>query len=183
MNEEEIELVLKKDSQVEDDPDDPKYTRLARRHLSLETLKQHHIDYEFDADPDYIVFKRWIPEHEQNFLWNHTKELRQKRAQNAEAIAPSNCSAGSRRSSGVIELPETAEEEEQRQEEEMEALYQVRMAQRRELEEREERRKLRREARERGNFVALRELRAATSYSLILKLTNEMAILTNNRPF
>ena len=58
----------------------------------------------------------------------------------------------------VVEFPETVDEEEMRREEEMEALYQVRLARRRENEEREERRRLRREARERGDFVALREL-------------------------
>ena len=60
----------------------------------------------------------------------------------------------------VIEFPETVDEEEQQREEEMEALYQVRVARRRENEEREERRRLRREARERGDHVALRELQA-----------------------
>ncbi|KAE8442751.1 hypothetical protein EG329_002891 [Mollisiaceae sp. DMI_Dod_QoI] len=69
----------------------------------------------------------------------------------------------------VIEFPETVDEEEQRREEEMDALYQVRLARRRENEEREERRRLRREARERGDYVALREIaaraRAASSTS------------------
>ncbi|KAG4421048.1 hypothetical protein IFR04_005811 [Cadophora malorum] len=60
----------------------------------------------------------------------------------------------------VIEFPETQDDEEQRREEEMEALYQVRLARRRENEEREERRRLRREARERGDYVALREIAA-----------------------
>lgn len=60
----------------------------------------------------------------------------------------------------VIEFPEGADVEEQHREAEMEALYQVRLARRRENEEREERRRLRREARERGDFVALRELQA-----------------------
>lgn len=60
----------------------------------------------------------------------------------------------------VIEFPETVDEEEQHREEEMDALYQVRLARRRENEEREERRRLRREARERGDHVALRELNA-----------------------
>lgn len=58
----------------------------------------------------------------------------------------------------VIEFPETVDEEEQLREAEMEALYQVRLARRRENEEREERRRLRREARERGDYNALREI-------------------------
>ena len=60
----------------------------------------------------------------------------------------------------VIEFPETVDEEERQREEEMEALYQVRLARRRENEEREERRRLRREARDRGDYVALREIQA-----------------------
>ena len=60
----------------------------------------------------------------------------------------------------VIEFPEGADDEEARREEEMEALYQVRLARRRENEEREDRRRLRREARERGDYVALREIQA-----------------------
>lgn len=60
----------------------------------------------------------------------------------------------------VVEFPETVDDEERLREEEMEALYQVRLARRRENEEREERRRLRREARERGDHVALRELQA-----------------------
>lgn len=60
----------------------------------------------------------------------------------------------------VVEFPETVDEEEQHREAEMEALYQVRLARRRENEEREERRRLRREARERGDYVALREIQA-----------------------
>ncbi|CAG8971996.1 hypothetical protein HYALB_00008281 [Hymenoscyphus albidus] len=58
----------------------------------------------------------------------------------------------------VVEFPETVDDEERLREEEMEALYQVRLARRRDNEEREERRRLRREARERGDHVALREL-------------------------
>ncbi|KAM3084047.1 hypothetical protein ACMFMG_001845 [Clarireedia jacksonii] len=58
----------------------------------------------------------------------------------------------------VLEFPETIDEEEAQREAEMEALYQVRLARRRENEEREERRRLRREARARGDTVALREL-------------------------
>ena len=69
----------------------------------------------------------------------------------------------------VIEFPEGANQEEARREEEMEALYQIRLARRRENEEREERRRLRREARERGDYVALREIqeraRASSSTS------------------
>lgn len=60
----------------------------------------------------------------------------------------------------VVQFPDIAEAaEEERREEEMEALYQVRLARRTEIVAREERRRLRREARERGDTVALEELR------------------------
>jgi len=55
------------------------YTRMARRHLSIETLRVHHIEWDFDVDPDYLLIKRWIPEWEQDQLWKHTRSLRSKR--------------------------------------------------------------------------------------------------------
>lgn len=62
----------------------------------------------------------------------------------------------------VVEFPEAAEDDERRRQEEMEALYQVRLGRRRENEDHDERRQLRREARERGDFAALRELQSQT---------------------
>jgi hypothetical protein len=59
----------------------------------------------------------------------------------------------------VTEFPETNDEEENRREEQMESLYQIRLQRRREIAEREERRRERREARERGDFARLEELR------------------------
>jgi hypothetical protein len=59
----------------------------------------------------------------------------------------------------VVELP-TAEEEETLREEEMDALYQIRLARRRQIAEREERRRLRQEARDRNDFLTLDQLRA-----------------------
>lgn len=59
----------------------------------------------------------------------------------------------------VVEFPETGEEEESRREDEMESLYQIRVARRREIAEREERRRERREARERGDWARVEELR------------------------
>lgn len=59
----------------------------------------------------------------------------------------------------VVEMP-TAEDEEAMREEEMEALYQIRLARRRQIAEREERRQERREARERNDNRTLVELRA-----------------------
>ena len=59
----------------------------------------------------------------------------------------------------VVEFP-TAEEQEAMREEEMEAMYQVRVARRQQVAERDELRRQRAEARQRGDNVALAELRA-----------------------
>ena len=59
----------------------------------------------------------------------------------------------------VIELPETAEDDEALRNDEMESLYQIRLARRAEAIEREARRQARREARARGDHVALADIR------------------------
>lgn len=73
----------------------------------------------------------------------------------------------------VVEL-QTAENEEDLREEEMEALYRIRAARRAQIIEREERRRQRREARARGDMVALGEIaeraRAASSSSAVSDL-------------
>lgn len=46
MDERQISIMLKKDMGV--DPNRPTYTRMSRRHLSIETLNRYRIDYEFD---------------------------------------------------------------------------------------------------------------------------------------
>ncbi|KAK7739868.1 hypothetical protein SLS53_005461 [Cytospora paraplurivora] len=58
----------------------------------------------------------------------------------------------------VVEMP-TAEEDETMREEEMDALYQIRVARRRQIAEREQRRQERREARERRDFLTLHDVR------------------------
>ncbi|RDL35254.1 uncharacterized protein BP5553_07185 [Venustampulla echinocandica] len=55
------------------------YTRMARRHLSVETLRAHNLDWQFDENPDYVIIKRWVPEEEQDRLWEHTKAIRAQR--------------------------------------------------------------------------------------------------------
>lgn len=97
MDERQIAVVMKKEQAV--DPNRPTYTRMSRRHLSIETLNRYRIDYEFDVvrthpathcegleltetqDPDYVLIKRWVPEYEQDFLWGHTREIRARRHQ------------------------------------------------------------------------------------------------------
>ncbi|KAI1327568.1 hypothetical protein F5Y16DRAFT_399349 [Xylariaceae sp. FL0255] len=63
---------------IEDKPR-PTYTRMARRHLSLETLRVYDIDYTLDTDPNYVLIKRWVPEQEQDVLWRHTRVVREQR--------------------------------------------------------------------------------------------------------
>ncbi|ESZ89544.1 hypothetical protein SBOR_10071 [Sclerotinia borealis F-4128] len=58
----------------------PTWTRMHLRHLSLKVLKTHNIDYIIDkADPDYVLIQRFVPEHEQDFLWAATRALRTRR--------------------------------------------------------------------------------------------------------
>ncbi|KLO83340.1 Uncharacterized protein LW93_15010 [Fusarium fujikuroi] len=59
----------------------PTYTRFSRRHLSIETLQEFNINFDFDADPDYVLVERWVPEWEQDQMWKHTKLIRDKRAE------------------------------------------------------------------------------------------------------
>ncbi|KAH8682655.1 hypothetical protein BX600DRAFT_448995 [Xylariales sp. PMI_506] len=84
----------------------------------------------------------------------------------------------------VVDL-RTADQDEALREEEMEALYQIRRARRQELEDREERRRLRREARARGDTVALHELnhraRAASQASVLSDLREEHQRVKNKR--
>ncbi|KYK55920.1 hypothetical protein DCS_07885 [Drechmeria coniospora] len=58
----------------------PTYTRMARRHLSIETLRTFRVDFDFDPDPEYILVKRWVPEWEQDQFWKHTKIVRERRS-------------------------------------------------------------------------------------------------------
>ncbi|KAK6821038.1 hypothetical protein PG987_015438 [Apiospora arundinis] len=84
----------------------------------------------------------------------------------------------------VLEHPTDRDEEDLR-ETEMETLYQIRLARRAEIAEREERRRLRREARARGDTVALAELsqraRAASQSSVISELRAEHDRLKTQR--
>ncbi|KAK8104316.1 uncharacterized protein PG998_011349 [Apiospora kogelbergensis] len=84
----------------------------------------------------------------------------------------------------VLERSDERDDEDLR-ETEMETLYQIRLARRAEIAEREERRRLRREARARGDMVALAELsqraRAASQSSVISELRAEHERLKTQR--
>lgn len=77
MDDRQIAVVTKKEKAI--DPNRPTFTRMSRKHLSIETLNAFKIDYEFDVDPNYVLIRRWVPEYEQDFLWNHTREIRERR--------------------------------------------------------------------------------------------------------
>ncbi|KAH8596241.1 hypothetical protein B0O99DRAFT_126026 [Bisporella sp. PMI_857] len=65
--------------------DRPTYTRMSRRHVSLETLNQFRVAFELDKqDPEYVLIKRWVPEDEQDAIWTHTRDLRERRRHSAQ---------------------------------------------------------------------------------------------------
>lgn len=84
----------------------------------------------------------------------------------------------------VLEMP-TAEEHEALREDEMETMYQIRVARRSQIADREERRQLRRDARQRGDSVALRDLneraRVASQSNTVSDLREEQQRLRNQR--
>ncbi|RFU76032.1 hypothetical protein TARUN_6208 [Trichoderma arundinaceum] len=57
----------------------PTYTRMARKYVSIETLRAFSIDFDYDTNPEYVLIKRWVPEWEQDQFWQHTKVIREKR--------------------------------------------------------------------------------------------------------
>ncbi|PVH72791.1 hypothetical protein DL98DRAFT_66400 [Cadophora sp. DSE1049] len=52
---------------------------MSRKYLSVETLVQRSVDFEQDADPEYLLIKKWVSEPEQDLLWEHTRLLRERR--------------------------------------------------------------------------------------------------------
>ncbi|KAI9804355.1 MAG: hypothetical protein M1833_007162 [Piccolia ochrophora] len=57
------------------------YTKISRKHISIETLRAFALPFKLDdRDPDgYVLIKRWVPEYEQDSLWEHTRRLREDR--------------------------------------------------------------------------------------------------------
>jgi hypothetical protein len=49
MSEKQIDEIVKKDKDKAGDSGRPTYTKMSRRHLSIETLNRYRIDYEFDV--------------------------------------------------------------------------------------------------------------------------------------
>jgi hypothetical protein len=103
VDEKDIKAIIKKEKVKSEEKDRATYTRMARRHLSIETLRVYNIDFEYDnvssgysirtapkdiaancclqqQDPNYVIIRRWVPEDEQDILWRHTKIVREKRS-------------------------------------------------------------------------------------------------------
>ncbi|KAF7867076.1 uncharacterized protein EAF02_009862 [Botrytis sinoallii] len=86
----------------------PTWTRMHLRHLSIEVLKEHNIDYVIDSqNPDYVLIQRWVPEYEQDFLWAATRASRTRRnSENRRSNSPYPSRVRSNRASspGIIEV-------------------------------------------------------------------------------
>ncbi|TGO58157.1 hypothetical protein BCON_0058g00400 [Botryotinia convoluta] len=86
----------------------PTWTRMNLRHLSIEVLKEHNIDYVIDSqNPDYVLIQRWVPEYEQDFLWAATRASRTRRnSENRRSSSPYPSRVHSNRASspGIIEV-------------------------------------------------------------------------------
>ncbi|KAK1769899.1 hypothetical protein QBC33DRAFT_304345 [Phialemonium atrogriseum] len=90
VDEKDIEAILKKEKIKREDEkkkeDDrrhadqqlarPTYTRMSLRHLDVETLVYYNIEFDYDHEPGYVLIKRWVPEWEQDMLWEHTRKIR-----------------------------------------------------------------------------------------------------------
>lgn len=105
LDEQQITAILRKEKVPESKPEkqNAKYTRMARKHLSIETLRTFEVEYmvdervrlfrrtllketpclsliHYEQDANYVIIKRWVPEWEQDAFWNHTKLVREKRS-------------------------------------------------------------------------------------------------------
>ncbi|KAL1840743.1 hypothetical protein VTJ49DRAFT_183 [Mycothermus thermophilus] len=88
LDEKAIEAIMKKEK-IKPEKEEPNpdttlaratYTRMSLRHVEIETLLDFKIDFERDPnDPSYVLIKRWVPEWEQEQLWQHTRRLREAR--------------------------------------------------------------------------------------------------------
>ncbi|KAK3936304.1 hypothetical protein QBC46DRAFT_395430 [Diplogelasinospora grovesii] len=76
MKKEKIKQREKREKEEEEAKDRPTYTRMSLKHLDIATLVEHKIEWEYDTDPNFILIKRWVPEWEQNMLWEHTRRYR-----------------------------------------------------------------------------------------------------------
>jgi hypothetical protein len=58
----------------------PTYIRVRRKHLDPETLDLYQLPWEWDeTDESFIIIKTWIPERDQEILFEHTRKLQEQR--------------------------------------------------------------------------------------------------------
>ncbi|KAL6718027.1 hypothetical protein ACLMJK_004112 [Lecanora helva] len=58
----------------------PTWVKVHRKNMSPETLDFYELPWEWDAhNTEYIIIKRWIPEHDQTILFEHTRKLRERK--------------------------------------------------------------------------------------------------------
>ena len=56
----------------------PTYIRVRRKHLDPETLDLYQLPWVWDeTDDNFIIIKQWIPERDQEMLFEHTRKLRE----------------------------------------------------------------------------------------------------------
>ncbi|KAF4634226.1 hypothetical protein G7Y89_g3896 [Cudoniella acicularis] len=70
---------MKENLMVSNVSERPTYTRMSRRHTSLESLNAFNMDWILDYDPEYVLVKQKVPEEMQEWLFSHTARLRQRR--------------------------------------------------------------------------------------------------------
>ncbi|KAI9881026.1 MAG: hypothetical protein M1830_008908 [Pleopsidium flavum] len=80
-SEEHIEAILTKGKKPKaKELSRPTYIKVHRKHLSPETLDVFHLPWEWDdRDTEYILIKQWVPEHDQDALFEHSRKLREGR--------------------------------------------------------------------------------------------------------
>ncbi|KAL8656992.1 MAG: hypothetical protein Q9226_002363 [Calogaya cf. arnoldii] len=60
----------------------PTYLKVHRKHLEPATLDAYELPWEWDdRDSDYLIIKRWLPEIDQDLLFEHTRKYREQRRQ------------------------------------------------------------------------------------------------------
>ncbi|KAF1921215.1 hypothetical protein BDU57DRAFT_41802 [Ampelomyces quisqualis] len=65
------------------------YTRMARKWISPRTLDRYDIPWQYDKDdPSVLIIKRWVPDYERNFLWDHSQAIRPSRGRKMSRDGP-----------------------------------------------------------------------------------------------
>jgi hypothetical protein len=85
----EITTIVKGDNKPVAPNGQPLYTKMSRRHVSIETLRVFGTDWKYDeTNPDYVIIKRWVPKLEQHRMWDHTRMVRETRSHHQHQFMP-----------------------------------------------------------------------------------------------